>query len=155
VTIVSKRRLVVQALFGAAVATTYGCSLQKPKSIEVDVSGVDSVPKLIAAIKKAGGRWLPDSMPDTPFVHEFAQAFVANAHAAAQLGYAIPRWVLDKVPTRKVVFPALGLMIIPFAGIEFVIPVATVIVAVLGSILIMTAAIVSAIAEVKKPGSKA
>jgi len=62
--------------------------------------------------------------------------------------------VLDKLPARKVVFPVLGVMIFTAYGIQFAIPVATVITAVLGSIALMTTAIIAAISALLQPGSK-
>jgi hypothetical protein len=112
------------------------------------------VPKLIQAIKKAARGRLPDSMPDTEFISEFARTFVQNARAAAENGFKIPQWVLDKLPARKVVFPVLGVMIFTAYGIPFAIPVATVIYAVLGSIVLMTTAILAAIRALVQPSSK-
>jgi hypothetical protein len=120
----------------------------------VDISGVDSVPKLIQAIKKAAKGRLPESMPDSEFISQFAHTFVKNARAAADNGFRIPQWVLDKLPARKVAFPILGVMIFTAYGIKFVIPVSTVITAVLGSIVLMTSAIVSAISELISPSTK-
>jgi hypothetical protein len=93
-------------------------------------------------------------MPDTSFISEFARTFVQYAREAAENGFKIPQWVLDKLPARKVVVPVLGVMIFTAYGIEFVIPVAPVIVAVLGSIALMTTALVAAISELVQPKSK-
>ncbi|MEN9493700.1 MAG: hypothetical protein RJA63_4149 [Pseudomonadota bacterium] len=147
-----KRRIAIQSCLALAIAASYGCSTQpmKPTSIAVDVFGVDTVPKLIDAIKRAGGKWLQDSIPDTEFIKAFAHTFVQNAWAAAENGFKIPQWVLDKLPARKVVFPILGVMVITLFGIEFLIPVATVITAVLGSMALMATAILAAIGALLK-----
>lgn len=84
-------------------------------------------------------------MPDSDFISEFARVFVENARAAAEQGFKIPQWVLDKLPTRKVVLPALGIMIFTAYGIKFIIPVGAVIAATLGSIGMMGVAILAAI----------
>jgi hypothetical protein len=105
-------------------------------------------------LRKPRGGSLPESMPDTSFISEFARTFVQYAREAAENGFKIPQWVLDKLPARKVVVPVLGVMIFTAYGIEFVIPVATVIVAVLGSIALMTTALVAAISELVQPKSK-
>jgi hypothetical protein len=138
------------------IASAYGCSTQpqKPTSIDVDVSGVDTIPKLIEAIRKAGGQWLPNRIPDAEFIKEFARTFVQNARAAAESGFKIPQWVLDSLPARKVVVPVLGVMIFTAYGIQFVIPVATVVTAVLGSMALMTTAVVAAISAMVQPSSK-
>lgn len=73
--------------------------------------------------------------------------------AAAENGFKIPQWVLDKLPARKVVFPILGVMVITLFGIEFLIPVATVITAVLGSIALMATAILAAISALLQSAS--
>jgi len=146
-TINFQRRSLINGSLALAMASAFGCVSQPAKPIEVDVSGVDSVPKLIQAIKNAARGRLPATMPDTEFIGQFARTFVKNARAAADNGFKIPQWVLDKLPARKVAFPALGVMIFTAYGIEFVIPTSTVIIAVLGSIVLMTTAILSAISE--------
>jgi hypothetical protein len=151
-----QRRSLINGSLALLLMSAFGCATQPPKPtpIEVDVSGVDSVPKLIQAIKKAAAGRLPDHMPDTEFISEFARTFVENARAAAENGFKIPQWVLDKLPARKVVFPVLGVMIFTAYGIQFAIPVATVITAVLGSIALMTTAIIAAISALFQPSSK-
>lgn len=151
-----QRRSLINGSLALLLMSAFGCATQPPKPtpIEVDVSGVDSVPKLIQAIKKAAAGRLPDRMPDTEFISEFARTFVENARAAAENGFKIPQWVLDKLPARKVVFPVLGVMIFTAYGIQFAIPVATVITAVLGSIALMTTAIIAAISALFQPSSK-
>lgn len=141
------RRALMRGGLTLVATAVLGCATQETKSntIEVDVTGVDSIPKLIEAIKKAAKGRLPDSMPDSEFVSEFARVFVENARAAAEQGFKIPEWILDKLPTRKVVFPALGIMMFTAYGIKFIIPVGAVIAATLGSIGMMGVAIVSAI----------
>lgn len=150
-----KRRSVIKYSLALLIAPVVGCSSQpqKPTSVEVDVSGVDTVPKLIEAIKKAGGPWRADTTPDTHFIKEFARTFVQNARAAAQKGFKIPQWVLDKLPARKVAFPVLGLMIFNAYGINFVIPVGTVVTAVLGSFALMTTAVIAAVREILQPNT--
>ncbi len=151
-----QRRSLINGSLALLLMSAFGCSTQPPKPapIEVDVSGVDSVPKLIHAIKKAAAGRLPDRMPDTEFISEFARTFVDNARAAAENGFKIPQWVLDKLPTRKVVFPVLGVMIFTAYGILFAIPVETVIVAVLGSIALMVTAILVAIRVLLQSNAK-
>ncbi len=152
-----QRRSLLNGGLALLLTSAFGCSFQppKPKPIAVDVTGIDSVPKLIQAIKRAANGKLPASMPDTDFILEFARTFVQNARAAAENGFKIPQWVLDKLPARKVALvPFLGVMIFTAYGIKFVIPVAAVIVAVLGSIALMTTAIVAAISAMVQPNSK-
>ena len=157
-----RRRSLVNGSLAVLLIAAFGCTSQPPKPppIEVDVSGVDSVPKLIQAIKKASGGRLPDHMPDTEFISEFARVFVKNARAAAENGFKIPQWVLDKLPARKVVLlvpavmPFLGLVEFTFLGAAFTVPVAGVITAVLGSIVLMTTAIFAAINALLRPNLK-
>jgi hypothetical protein len=151
-----RRRSLINGSLALLLISAFGCTTQPPKPtpIKVDVSGVDSVPKLIQAIKKAAGGRLPDNMPDAEFISEFARTFVQNARAAAENGFKIPQWVLDKLPTRKVVFPVLGVLIFTPYGIPLAIPVATVIYAVLGSIVLMTTAILGAISALFQPNAK-
>lgn len=146
-----RRRSLISGSFALLLTSALGCASRPPKPIEVDVSGVDSVPKLIQAIKKAAGGRHPDSMPDTEFISQFARTFVQNARAAAENGFKIPQWVLDKLPARKVGFPILGVMIFTAYGIPFAIPVATVITAVLGSFALMTTAILAAFSALVNP----
>lgn len=152
---VLQRRSLINGSLALLLTSIFGCSSQPPKPtpIEVDVSGVNSVPKLIQAIKRAAGGRLPDSMSNTEFISEFARTFVQNARAAAENGFKIPQWVLDKLPARKVGFPVLGVMIFTAYGISLAIPVATVITAVLGSFVLMTTAIFAAISALVQPSS--
>lgn len=113
--------------------------------IPVDVSGVKNVPSLIRAIKKAAGNLLPDSVKDAEFRAEIARVFVKNARAAAAQGYRVPRWVLNRLPNQRVVFPVLGIAFFAIHGIYFAVPVSTIIVAVIASIVLMTVAISAAI----------
>lgn len=113
--------------------------------IQVDVTGVTDVPGLISAIRKSAGSLLPVSITDDELRAEIAKVFVANVHAAAELGFQIPQWILYKMPQRKVVFPVLGIAIFWIGGIQFAIPVATIITAVLASMAIMAVAVSVAI----------
>lgn len=113
--------------------------------IHVDVAGVTDVPSLIAAIKRAAGSLLPTKMPDKEFYPHFAKVFVENARSASDVGYLVPDWILDRLPQRKVVFPLLGIAIFTLYGIQFAVPVATIVTAVLASIGLMTLALVAAL----------
>lgn len=128
-----------------------------PRPIEVDVSGVTDVPSLIAAIKYAGRNYLPKNLKDEDFFDEIAKAFVEYAHAAADNGYPIPQWVLDKIPQRKTAASFLLATLVLWAfGVPFVLAVKIVVIAVLASIGLMTAAILGAIYliyEASKQGS--
>lgn len=144
------RRKLLLALASIPLITLSGCVSNPPKKevpIEVDVKDVKDVPTLIAAIRKSAGNLLPSAFKDEDFYDSIAEKFVANARAAADLGYKIPQWVLDKLPyKRKVVLPFLGIALFTYAGIAFAVPVSTVILAVLASIVLMTVAIGKAIA---------
>lgn len=113
--------------------------------VVVDVAGVTDVPSLIAAMKRQAGNLLPKHLADKEFYAEFAKVFVEHARSAADIGYQVPEWILDKLPHRKVVIPALGLAIFALGGVTFVIPVGTIIAAVIASIAVMTIALVAAI----------
>ena len=143
-----KRRSIFTAAVASALVLMVGCATQSKKQdpIQVDVSEVTDVSSLIAAIKKSGGSLLSATIPDETFYKEFANSFVNNARAAAELGYSIPKWVLDKLPPqRKVVLPLLGVAMFMFGGVAFAVPVSTVIIAVLASIVLLGSAIISAI----------
>jgi len=143
-----KRRSILTAGVISALAFMSGCATQNKKTgpIQVDVSGVKDVPSLIAAIKKSAGSLLPASITDETFYREFANSFVKNARAAAELGYSIPKWVLDKLPPqRKVVLPFLGVAVFMVAGVALAVPVSTIIIAVLASIILLGSAIISAL----------
>lgn len=88
---------------------------------------------------------LPKSLPDKEFYKEFAKVFVANARAAADHGFQIPEWVLERLPKRKVIFPVLGIAIFTVYGVTFAVPVATIMAAVLASFAIMVTAVVAAL----------
>jgi len=62
--------------------------------IQFDVTGVTDVPSLIAAIKRAAGSLLPAK----EFYRHFAKVFIENARSAADVGYQIPDWILDRLP---------------------------------------------------------
>ena len=128
-----------------AIAFPLVASAASPSPIEVDVSNVKDVPSLIAAIRRAGGNLLPKSLPDKEFYIAFAKVFVANARAAADHGFQIPEWVLERLPKRKVIFPVLGIAIFTIYGITFAVPVATIMAAVLASFAIMVTAVVAAL----------
>ncbi len=150
------RRSILAAGVISALAFMTGCATQVKNTgpIQVDVSDVKDVPSLIAAIKKSAGSLLPASIADETFYKEFANTFVKNARAAADIGYSIPKWVLEKLPPqRKVVFPALGIAVFMFSGVLFAVPVTTVIIAVLASILLLGSAILTAIGALFSSGS--
>lgn len=90
-------------------------------------------------------------MPDSKFISEFARVFVENARAAAEQRFKIPEWVFDRLPMRKVVLPALGMMIYTMYGIKFVIPIGVIVGAMLESIGVMRVAI---LAEMNVGGDK-
>jgi hypothetical protein len=117
-----------------------------PKPIELDTSTVTNIPSLIAAIRKAAGNRIPTHYSDSDFHKELAQVFVEYAHAAADNGYPIPDWVLQKIPRRKVgvLFPSFIIMV--FFGVPIKIAVAVIFMAVIASVALMTVAILSAIA---------
>lgn len=143
------RRKLVLALASIPLITLSSCVSNPPKKegpIEVDVRDVKDVPSLIAAIRKSAGNLLPNSFKDENFYDWIAEKFVHNARAAADLGYKIPQWVLDKLPPkRNVVLPLLGVALFTYAGIAFAVPVSTLIIAVLASIVLMTMALGKAI----------
>ena len=115
--------------------------------IHVDVTGVTDVPSLIAAIKRSAGSLLPAKMPDKDFYNHLAKIFIQNARSAADLGYQVPDWILDRLPQRKVVFPVLGIAIFTLYGIQFAVPVSTIMAAVLASIGLMTLALGAALSS--------
>lgn len=124
---------------------------KKAEAIKVDVSKVKDVPSLIAAIKKAGAHVLPKDIPDEVFYKEFAKTFVENAKSAVKRGYKIPEWILNKLPLDdKVVVPAFGMVAFTLAGALFVLPLDVIFIAVLGSILLMSALVDNAIDDVKQ-----
>lgn len=121
--------------------------------IQVDVTGVTDVPSLIAAIKRAAGGLLPAKMPDKEFYKHFAKVFIENARSAADSGYQVPDWILDRLPQRKVVLPVLGIAIFTLYGIQFAVPVATIVAAVLASIGLMTLALGAALSAAVQAAS--
>lgn len=149
------RRNAVKMLAGAPLLLIPSVTLAlKPEPISVDVSGVTDVPSLILAIRKTAGGLLPASIKDGEFHAEFAKIFVGNAHAAAEHGFHVPQWILDKLPSRKVFFAiplALGVAVLMINGVPFRIAVETIISAVLASIVLMASAITNAIHSARKP----
>lgn len=146
-----KRRAFIKtgAAFPLLFLVACASSPKKIGPIEVDVSNVKDIPSLIAAIKKAGGKLLPESLKDEEFYEKFAGIFVKNARAAADLGYKIPQWVLDKLPHKKsVALPVLGVAVFAVAGVMFAVPVSTLIISVLASIVLMMYAIGAAITAI-------
>lgn len=142
------RRTFLRLSLSASTFLLVACATEqkKPRTpIPVEVSNVTDVPSLIASIKKAGGRSVSNSIRDEDFFDELARVFVDNVHAAAENGYPIPRWILDQLPRRRVVVPILGYVVLTLWGTQFIIPTATVITAVLGSITLMTTAVFQAI----------
>lgn len=133
------------------IAASAAPSTQAP--IHVDVAGVTDVPSLIAAIKRAAGGLLPAKMPDKEFYQHFAKVFIENARSAADVGYQVPDWILDRLPQRKVVFPVLGIAIFTLYGIQFAVPVSTIVGAVLASIGLMTLALGAALSAVIQAAS--
>lgn len=150
------RRNAIKILMAAPALLLMPCAAyaQKTKPIPVDVAGVTDVPSLIRAIRKAAGGLLPASIKDEVFQAEFAKVFVNNARAAAERGYRIPQWVLDKLPARKafVFIPfAAAVIVLMINGVPFSVAVETVITAVLASIVLMASSIMDAIRAVNKP----
>ncbi len=108
-----------------------------PPPIRVDTAGVKSVPDLIEAIKKAAGPLLPSSLKMDDFFRIIAESFVESAHAAADAGYPIPKWVLNALPARKVAAPIFVVLVI--LGVKFLVPLSVIAETVLYSIAAMTA----------------
>ncbi len=120
--------------------------MANPRSpINIDVIGVTDVPSLIAATKRATGSLLPANMPDSAFFAAYANIFIENARTAADAGFQVPTWILDRLPRRRVVFPVLGIAIFTLYGIQFAVPVATIMSAVIVSIGLMTYAVGAAL----------
>ena len=123
-----------------------------PAPIRVDTTGVKSVPDLISAIKKAAGPLLPSSVTMNDFFQSIAESFVESAHAAADAGYPIPKWVLDALPARKVAAPIFVVLVI--FGIKFLVPLSVIAETVLYSIAAMTAFIWLAIGSDKEKAER-
>lgn len=150
------RRNLVKMLMAAPALLLAPCIAQaeQQKTIPVDVSGATDVPSLIRAIRKAAGGLLPASIKDEVFHAEFAKVFVKNARAAAERGFRIPQWVLDKLPIRKafVFIPlAAAVIVLMINGVPFSVAVETIITAVLASIVLMASSITNAIRSANKP----
>jgi hypothetical protein len=150
------RRNAVKMLMAAPALLFAPCIAQaeQQKPIPVDVSGVTDVPSLIRAIRRTAGGLLPASIKDEVFHAEFAKAFVKNARAAAERGFRIPQWVLDKLPARKVfVFIpfAAAVIVLMINGVPFSVAVETVVTAVLASIVLMASSITNALHSANKP----
>ena len=128
-----------------------GCATTKPRPevVDVDVTGVDSLSKLIAAIRKVGSDWLPEKFmrDEREFYNEIARGFVKNAHTAIDQGFAVPQWLVSMLPARKVVLPALGVLALRLGPVAYRVPMKTVFKAVLGSVFLMKDALVLAIRE--------
>ena len=138
----TRRKLLATGLALPALAlTSYAQELRRPAPIPVDVSDVRDVPSLIRAMRKAAGSALPTTLKDEEFHSAFAQIFVQYAHAAADNGYLVPRWVLDRLPMRKVAAPALGFITFPVWGTYFSLSIEAIVKAVLASMALMAALI--------------
>lgn len=128
-----------------------GCATTRPRPevVDVDVTGVDSLSKLIAAIRKVGSDWLPEKFmkDEREFYNEIARGFVKNVHAAIDQGFAVPQWLVGMLPARKVVLPALGVLALRLGPVAYRVPMKTVFQAVLGSVFLMKDALVLAIRE--------
>jgi hypothetical protein len=150
----SKRRKLTKAacLIPMLFFTSCATSPKSKEPILVNTTNVKDIPSLISAIKQAGGHMIPDNFSVEELYKQFADTFVKNARAAADNGYPIPEWILDRLPpSRKVTFPILGVAILTIAGIEVAIPVATIIIATLASIPLLMVSLLSAIGNVVTP----
>lgn len=150
----SSRRKLIQAALAIPILLIPSCANvpKKAEPIKVNTTDVKDIPSLIAAIKHACGTKLPQHIDSEDLYKQFADIFVKNARAAADRGYPIPQWVLDKLPPeRKVTFPILGVAILTIAGIEVAIPVATIILASLASIPLMMVSLLAAISYALSP----
>lgn len=150
----SQRRKLIKAGFAIPILLLASCANipKKMEPVKVNTTDVKDIPSLIAAIKQACGSLLPENISTEDLYKQFAGIFVNNARAAADSGYPIPQWILDKLPpNRKVGFPLLGVAILTIAGIEVAIPVATIILASLASIPLMIASLLAAISYALSP----
>lgn len=110
----------------------------------IDGTGIKTLRDLIAAMKKAAGSHLPPSIPLKAYYEAISRAFVEHAHAAAAAGIkGIPPKLLQKIPRRQVAFPILVTVVI--AGITFLVPLATLVWTVIGSLTVLTVYILRAI----------
>jgi hypothetical protein len=142
-------------LAGASAICLASCATTQPEPlppIEIKGENVKDVPGLIAAMKQGAGNRLPATTSDESFFQVFARVFVEHAvEAAEKYHIPVPQWVLDQLPSRKVVLPIIpiaagaGLLVFEWLGATWVIPLAVVFVAVLGSLVLMTGFIAAAI----------
>lgn len=124
-----------------------------PLPIQVDVAGVTDVPGLIRAIRKSAGKSIPDSVRDEEFHAALAKVFVQNARSAVAQGYRVPDSLLSEIPSSGTsgFLPVLGVAIFTIYNVTFMVPVATIIAAVLASLTIMMAALYAAIRALVRP----
>lgn len=115
----------------------------------IDPAGIKTLRDLIGAMKTAAGPLLPPSIPLRAYYEAISAAFVEHAHAAAAAGIkGIPPKLLEKIPRRRVAFPILVTVVI--AGVTFLVPLATLVWTVIGSLTVLTVYILRAIDAVTR-----
>ena len=137
----NRRNLVVLAL--ASTTGLLSCATPEPeKPIFIEAKDVKDVQGLIAEIKKAAGKRLPQQTSDDSFYRAFAQSFVDNAvEAAERYNIPVPDWVLSRISKRKVVVPVIIAPMVVFTiyGVQIQMAIATICNIVVYSIAVMAA----------------
>jgi hypothetical protein len=148
-----KRRAVTMALMLSVLpkVNAQGIEADRANTFVIDAGAVKTLADLIGAMKAAAGPLLPSSLPLEEYYKAISKAFVENAHAAAAAGIkGIPPALLAKIPKRRVVFPILVAVVI--MGVTFLVPLQTLVWAVIGSLAVLTVFIHKAIVALQREG---
>jgi hypothetical protein len=133
-------------------ATARREALDKIVRIEATDVKTGDLDDLIRVIKKKGGA--PLSTATVPSItNDLARAFVDYAWVAVDKGYPIPAAIVRRLPPRKAVFPALGLMFFTVGSVAFAIPVATFFMAALAAVVVSGSLLLVAVSALLQPDS--
>jgi hypothetical protein len=145
------RRLMTCAILASIFSPVSAQLVSEPQDAKfvIDADAVKTLKDLIREMKAAAGPLLPPSIPLAEYYQAISKAFVENAHAAAAAGIrGIPPAILEKIPRRRVVFPIL--VVVAIAGVTFLVPLSTLVWAVVGSLGVLTLYIYKAIDALKR-----
>lgn len=151
-----QKRTVLKGLGALALYPVAGCSVVQPEpppKVVIEAKDIKSVGHLIEEMRKGAGKFAPKEIDLDEVYQTIADAFVAYARDAIELGIAIPKQIVEKLPLRKkTAVPAM--VIFALWGVTFIVPIKAFFDAALGSLVVLGLFIGAAISAAAKGKGK-
>lgn len=136
---VERRSFIV---FTAALACMKGVHSAINEIVYVDAAGVKDVRVLVEKMRIAAGNRLPSTLKVEEFYKAIVKAAFDNAQKASELNIQVPKFILDRLPKRRVSWSLMPVqapifVLIPLLGLTFAVPIATFFAIVIGSVWVL------------------